>query len=51
MKRLIHFIRDESGATAIEYTLIASLMAVAIITAIQTSGGQISAAFTRAALN
>ncbi len=28
---LIHFVSDENGATAIEYGLIASLIAVAII--------------------
>lgn len=32
MKRILaHFIRDESGVTAIEYGLIASLVGVAII--------------------
>ena len=38
MKALIgKFIRDEDGATAIEYGLIAALIAVAIITAVRAS--------------
>lgn len=40
------FARDESGATAIEYGLIAALIAVAIITAITTLGGKLSDTFT-----
>jgi pilus assembly protein Flp/PilA len=32
------FLRDESGATAIEYGLIAALIAVVIITALTTVG-------------
>jgi pilus assembly protein Flp/PilA len=33
--------KSEQGATAIEYTLIASLIAVAAIVAMQTVGGKI----------
>jgi pilus assembly protein Flp/PilA len=40
------FIANESGATAIEYALIASLIAVAIIGALTTLGGKISSTFT-----
>jgi pilus assembly protein Flp/PilA len=46
MKQILHLIRDESGATAIEYALIASLIAVAIITAVQTVGTKVSTVFT-----
>ena len=35
---IARFIRDEAGATAIEYGLIAALIAVAIITALTTLG-------------
>jgi len=42
----LNFIRNESGATAIEYALIASLIAVAIITAVSTVGGKVSTVFT-----
>ena len=40
------FAKDESGATAIEYGLIAALIAVAIIAAAQQLGTDISALFT-----
>ena len=42
MKR---FVRDESGATAIEYGLIAALIAVVIITALKTIGSNLIIAF------
>ena len=41
--RLIH---DESGATAIEYGLIAGLVAVAIIAALTALGGSLTDLFT-----
>jgi pilus assembly protein Flp/PilA len=41
------FVRDESGATAIEYGLIAALIAVAIITAATQLGSQIGLTFTK----
>jgi len=40
------FIRDESGATAIEYGLIAALIAVVIIGAVQVVGTNLSTTFT-----
>jgi pilus assembly protein Flp/PilA len=40
------FLRDESGATAIEYGLIAALIAVVIITALTAVGTALSATFT-----
>ena len=40
-----NFLRNESGATAIEYALIASLIAVAIITALTTLGGKVASTF------
>jgi len=40
------FIKDESGATAIEYGLIAALVSVAAITALQTLGGSLTTIFT-----
>ena len=45
MKHISNFIRNESGATAIEYALIASLIAVAIITAVSTVGTKVSTVF------
>jgi pilus assembly protein Flp/PilA len=40
------FVADESGVTAIEYALIASLIAVFIITALTTVGGKVSTVFS-----
>lgn len=39
------FWNDEEGATAIEYGLIAGLIAVALVTVLGTLGGQLEAAF------
>ena len=47
MKNFVsRFVKDESGATAIEYGLIAALIAVGIIGAARLLGSQISATFT-----
>ncbi|HXA39157.1 MAG TPA: Flp family type IVb pilin [Phenylobacterium sp.] len=45
-KLVTRFLKDESGATAIEYGLIAALIAVAIVTALTALGGQLSTTFT-----
>jgi pilus assembly protein Flp/PilA len=39
------FLKDESGATAIEYGLIASLIAVAIIAGATALGGNLGSSF------
>ena len=39
------FVRDESGATAIEYGLIAAGIGVAIVTAVGLVGGQLNTLF------
>jgi len=49
MNLISRFIRDESGATAIEYGLIAALIAVVIIGALTTTGTNLSADFTSVA--
>ena len=41
------FLRDESGATAIEYGLIAAGIAVAIIAVVKGMGPKLSATFTK----
>ena len=46
MSFIKRFIRDESGATAIEYGLIASLISVAMIAAASTLGKNVSKTFT-----
>jgi pilus assembly protein Flp/PilA len=43
------FVRDESGATAIEYGLIAALIAVVIIGAIQAVGTGLKTTFSSVA--
>jgi pilus assembly protein Flp/PilA len=40
-----HFMKDESGATAIEYGLIAAGISVAIITVVNSLGGQLKNTF------
>ncbi|HUE66340.1 MAG TPA: Flp family type IVb pilin [Rhizomicrobium sp.] len=46
MKLISRFVRDESGATAIEYGLIAALIAVVIITAVTAVGTALSTTFS-----
>ena len=46
MKFFNKLIRDEAGATAIEYGLIAALIAVAAITAMQSLGNELSTTFS-----
>ena len=43
---LIRFLRDESGATAIEYGLIAAGISVAIIAVVQGLGSKLKTTFT-----
>ncbi len=45
-KSMKKFAHDDSGATAIEYALIASLISVFIITALQLVGTKVSTVFT-----
>jgi pilus assembly protein Flp/PilA len=48
MKELLsRFAGDESGATAIEYGLIAALIAVGIIAAATTLGGSLAGLFNK----
>ena len=47
MLRLINnFVRDESGATAIEYGLIAAGISVAIIAVVNSLGSQLNTTFS-----
>lgn len=48
MRNLVNrFIKDESGATAIEYGLIAALIAVGIIVAVGTIGTKLTGTFNK----
>jgi pilus assembly protein Flp/PilA len=51
MQMFARFVRDESGATAIEYGLIAALIAVVIIGAVTAVGTKLSTTFTTVSSN
>ena len=51
MNKLLRFMKDEEGVTAIEYALIASLIAVAMIGAVALVGTNIINIFTRVSTN
>lgn len=46
MSKLMRFVRDEQGATAIEYGLIAAGISVAIIAIVQGVGSSLVGTFT-----
>jgi pilus assembly protein Flp/PilA len=46
MSKIVRFLRDESGATAIEYGLIAAGISVAIITVVASLGSSLNTTFT-----
>jgi pilus assembly protein Flp/PilA len=46
MKNFVRFLKDESGATAIEYGLIAACISVAIIAVVQGIGTNLNTKFT-----
>ena len=51
MKILRKFMRNEKGATAIEYGLIATLIAIAAITAMTSVGTKLNTTFTNVGNN
>jgi pilus assembly protein Flp/PilA len=46
MSKLVRFLRDESGATAVEYGLIAAGISVAIITVVGSLASSLNTTFT-----
>jgi len=46
MAKLIAFLRNESGATAIEYGLIAAGVSIAIVAAVQLLGASVEGTFS-----
>ena len=46
MNKFLKILRDNKGATAIEYGLIAALIAVAAITALKGMGGSLNSTFS-----
>jgi pilus assembly protein Flp/PilA len=49
--RIVQIIRDTKGATAIEYGLIAALIAVAAITAMSSLGRKVGTTFNNVSTN
>ncbi len=49
MKRFLKFLKAEDGVTALEYGLLAALIAVAIIAAVTLLGKKISGTFNNVA--
>ena len=45
MNKIVKFLKDESGATAIEYGLIAAGISVAIIAVVQSVGTSLNTVF------
>ena len=48
-EKLIRFLKDEEGATAVEYGLMVALIAVVIIAAVAFLGGELSNTFNNVA--
>jgi len=46
LRKIVAFINDEEGASAVEYGLLVGLIAVAIIVAVTALGTKLSALFT-----
>ena len=46
VNQVMRFVNDEEGATAIEYGLLAALIAAAIVTTVGILGNTLSATFT-----
>jgi pilus assembly protein Flp/PilA len=49
MKAIMNFIREEEGVTAIEYGLIAALIAIVIVASVQIAGTQLNIIFKKVA--
>ena len=50
VKQIVRFMREEDGATAVEYGLMVALIAVVIIAAVTLLGTNLSATFNQVAL-
>ena len=51
MHHIFQILRDSKGATAIEYGLIATLIAIAAITAMTSVGGKLKVVFNNVSTN
>ena len=45
MEKLMRFFKDEEGVTAIEYSLIAALIAIVIVVVVTAVGGSVNDVF------
>jgi pilus assembly protein Flp/PilA len=45
IKKLMNFIKDEEGATAVEYGIMVAAIAAVIVGVVFTLGGQVNTAF------
>ena len=46
MENLYSFFKDERGASAVEYSIMAAAIAAVIVAIVYTLGGQVNTAFT-----
>ena len=46
MKKMMRFLKDEEGATAVEYGIMVAAIAAVIVTLVYTVGGKVKTAFT-----
>lgn len=46
LKKILNFLKDEEGASAVEYGLIVGLIAVAVVVVLGTMGGGLNTLFT-----
>ena len=51
MKKLINFLKDEEGATAVEYAIMVALIAVVVIAMVTIVGQKASTVFNDVAAN
>ena len=47
MKKLINFLKDEEGATAVEYGIMVAAIAAVIVTIVFSIGTKVNTAFTK----
>ncbi len=47
MNKFVAFLKDEEGATAVEYGLIIGLIAAVIVVIVSTLGGQVNSSFNK----
>lgn len=51
VKQILNFLKDEEGASAVEYGLIVGLIAVAVVAVLLSMGGGLNTLFTRVDTN